>query len=575
LAALSRYDARMDEQTVNYYQANAASVALRYESVESPVAHLFPLAFSNNARVLDIGCGSGRDLAALTAQGYDAYGLEPSAGLRQAAVASHPEVSNRIADAALPHLGMPFGGAFDCVLCSAVLMHVPNTELFDAALSIRALINQHGRLLISLPLSRGDTLQENRDVNGRLFSPYAPEEITLLFERLGFQLIGRWDTGDALARAGTSWFTLLLELRNAGVLRPIDQIETILNRDRKEATYKLALFRALAEIATQETRRAVWLGNGEVGIPNIRVAELWLQYFWPIFAADEVIPQSQAEGAGGKPVKFRAALTALISTFANQGEHGGLSSWQLAWNSNRLEPQTQIHLKTALKTIAATVRDGPVTFSGGALETGTVFRYDAKAGLIVMQAELWRELSLLGHWITDAVIIRWAALTQKFAYRQGVTAGDVLPLLLARAQPQRATALARQAYQTAGVTLCTWSNKRLRQDFAVDHVIPFALWGNNDLWNLVPTNPKTNGSKSDKLPSSDLLQIRRPQLLENWEYLRCELTGPFNLQAQHLLGQPLATYGSWKDHLFSALRQSIEMTAIQRGVERWAPNNVT
>jgi SAM-dependent methyltransferase len=565
----------MDLQTVDFYETNAASVAQRYESVESPVAQLFPLAFANNARVLDIGCGSGRDLAALKAKGYDAYGLEPSTGLREAALARHPELSGRIADSALPSLGTPFDGAFDGILCSAVLMHVPDTELFDAALSIRALLNQHGRLLISLPLSRGEALLEHRDANGRLFSPYAPEEITLLFERLGFQLIGRWDSGDAMARAGTSWFTLLLELRNSGVQRPIDQIETILNRDRKEATYKLALFRALAEIATQETRRAVWLANSEVGIPIARVAELWLRYFWPIFAADAVIPQSQAEGAGGKPVKFRAALTALISAFANQGEHGGLSSWQLAWTSNRLEPHTHIHLKKALKTIAATIRDGPVTFSGGALETGPVFRYDAKAGHIVMHAELWRELSLLGHWIADAVIVRWAALTQKFAYRQGVTAGDVLPLLLARPQPQRATALARQAYQAAGVTLCTWSNKQLRQDFAVDHVIPFALWGNNDLWNLVPTDPKTNGSKSDKLPSSELLQIRRPQLLENWEYLRCEMTGPFNHQAQHLLGQPLPTHGSWKDHLFSALQQAIEITAIQRGVERWAPNRFT
>lgn len=408
----------MDQQTVNYYEANAASVALRYESVESPVAHLFQLAFSNKARVLDIGCGSGRDLAALTSKGYDAYGLEPSYGLRLAAFESHPEICDRIADAALPNLGLPFGGQFDGVLCSAVLMHVPESQIFDAALGIRALIKQHGRLLISLPLSRGDTLQEGRDGNGRLFAPYAPEEIALLFERLGFQLIGRWDTGDALAREGTSWFTLLLELRTAGTQRPIDQIETILNRDRKEATYKLALFRALAEIATQESRLAVWLSNGEVGIPIDRVSELWLQYFWPIFATSAVIPQSQKEGAGGKPVKFRRALTELITSFANQGAHGGLSSWQLAYSSNSLEVQTKAKLKKVLSTITATIRDGPVAHSGGALASGAIFRYESNAGLIVMQSDLWRELSLLGHWIGDAVILRWAALTQKFAHRQ-------------------------------------------------------------------------------------------------------------------------------------------------------------
>lgn len=35
----------------------------------------------------------------------------------------------------------------------AVLMHVPSHEIFDAAMSIRAMLNAHGRLLISLPLS--------------------------------------------------------------------------------------------------------------------------------------------------------------------------------------------------------------------------------------------------------------------------------------------------------------------------------------------------------------------------------------------------------------------------------------
>jgi SAM-dependent methyltransferase len=562
----------MDQQTADFYENNAVSVSERYESVISPVAHLFPLAFPEKARVLDIGCGSGRDMASLATQGYYAYGLEPSSGLRAMAVGNHPELSSRIAAGTLPDLMQPFGGAFDGILCSAVLMHVPDSQLFDAALNIRALLKPHGRLLLSLPLSRGETLLDQRDANGRLFTPYAPEEITLLFERLGFQLIGRWDTGDALARVGTNWYTLLLELRNSGAQRPIDQIETILNRDRKEATYKLALFRALAQIATQESRRAVWLTHGEMGVPIDRVAELWLQYFWPIVAAERVVPQSQAEGAGGKPIKFRAALTELIAKFGNQGEHAGLSSWHLAWSSNRLELKAAAQLKVVLRTIADTIRDGPVAFSGGALETGPVFRFDAKARLIVMRSDLWSELTLLGHWISDAVIVRWAALTQKFAYRQGMTAGDVLPLLLARPEPQRATALARQIYQAAGVTRCTWSDKPLRQDFAVDHVIPFALWGNNDLWNLVPADPKTNGNKSDKLPASELLQTRRPQIIESWEYLRAELVEPFDRQAQHLLGKPLTANGGWKDELFSVLREAIEMTAIQRGVERWHPH---
>lgn len=263
----------MDARTSAFYDSQAQMLADRYEGVPSPVEPYFPMAFNAGARVLDIGCGSGRDIARLLADGYDAFGIEPTSGLRGAAVAAHPELAGRLLDGSLPDRIDAFGGDFDGVLCSAVLMHVPDTELLDAALAIRAVLKPQGKVLLSLPTSRPDAGQENRDINGRLFAPYTAEEISLLFERLGFQLIHRWDTDDSFGRGGIRWFTLLLALRDTGTQRPIDQIETILNRDRKEATYKLALFRALAEVATQEARTAVWCTNGKWacrsgGLPN-------------------------------------------------------------------------------------------------------------------------------------------------------------------------------------------------------------------------------------------------------------------------------------------------------------------
>ncbi|MBZ5499769.1 MAG: hypothetical protein LAP85_25500 [Acidobacteriia bacterium] len=77
-----------------------------------------------------------------------------------------------------------------------------------------------------------------RDDRGRLFTPLVPEALELLFERLGFQRIGKWEIPDR--RPGYSWTTLLFDLRSDQQLRPIDQIEGVLNRDRKVATYKLA-----------------------------------------------------------------------------------------------------------------------------------------------------------------------------------------------------------------------------------------------------------------------------------------------------------------------------------------------
>lgn len=562
----------MDPKTLAFYTEHANEIAQRYESVVSPVERYFAQAFTPGARVLDVGCGSGRDAARLLASGYDAFGIEPVEALRLAAVTVHPELAERIGEGGLPRTGDAFGGEFDGILCSAVLMHVPDSDLLDAALAIRRLLKPGGRLLLSIPASRGDLLSGDRDPNGRLFSPYSADEISLLLERLGFTSISRWESDDALGRSGTSWTTLLLERRSGGQQRPIDQIESILNRDRKEATYKFALIRALAEIATQEARSAVWSGAGTVGVPIQRIAERWLLYYWPVLAHPDKIPQSRAEAAGGKPLKFRNALSALMEPFAQQGAHSGLTAWHLARTSDQLDTASRSCLQAALRSIAETIRSGPVTFSGSGLGAGPVFGYDTKSRLVLMPTELWREFSLLGHWIADAVVVRWAALTQQIARRQDLHAGDVLPLLLAKPEATRSVQLARSAYLDAGVSSCTWSKRSLKGTFAVDHVIPFALWGNNDLWNLVPADPKINLSKSDKLPASELLEESKPRIFASWDVLRDRLPEAFDRQAQALAGEPLPKTSAWAEKLFSRFREAIEFTALQRGVERWSVN---
>ncbi len=331
----------MDPATSAYYAEHAAEVARRYEQVPSPLAGYFATAFAAGSRVLDVGCGSGRDLTALRAAGFDAFGVEPVDALRAQAFHLHPELDGRIAAGALPAVGAPFGGNFDGVLCSAVLMHLPQAELFDAAFALRSLLRPHGRLLVSVPLSRGETLQHDRDANGRLFTPLVPEALQLLFERIGLQLLGRWDSGDALQRDGTRWSTLLFELRAAGSLRAADQIEGILNRDRKVATYKLALFRALAEIEMQEPHAVHWRAGGVVAVPLQRIAERWLLYYWPIIAAGHV-PQSQDEGAGSRnPLRFRASLTALIDAYRHAGEYGGLSAWHVDRMAGRMTAEVR------------------------------------------------------------------------------------------------------------------------------------------------------------------------------------------------------------------------------------------
>ena len=54
--------------------------------------------------------------------------------------------------ATLPELATIADKYYDGLLCSAVLMHLPEEELFDASFAIRRVLKEHGRLLLSIPL---------------------------------------------------------------------------------------------------------------------------------------------------------------------------------------------------------------------------------------------------------------------------------------------------------------------------------------------------------------------------------------------------------------------------------------
>src|SRR5690554_6583866 len=188
----------LDEQTQVYYKTHAKEVFERYKSVEqSGVAQHFASSFLPGSKILDVGAGSGRDLRQLLKLGFDAYGAEPIAELRSLAIEQYPELQGRLFEGSLPS-GVTSYQKYDGVLCSAVLMHLPHNQLFDAILALRDLLVEQGRLLISIPAARPDIDEQHRDPDGRLFNPITPEQLKLLCKRLAFDCISEHVSDDAL-----------------------------------------------------------------------------------------------------------------------------------------------------------------------------------------------------------------------------------------------------------------------------------------------------------------------------------------------------------------------------------------
>ncbi len=204
----------MDLPTITYYSKNAESIAARYESVTSSLSNSFKDAFSPRSKLLDVGCGSGRDLALLASFGHDCFGVDATPEFVALSQSLHPQLKGKVLQATLPNFSPPFGGEFDSVLCSAVLMHVTEKELEPSAVSIKRCLKKSGRLLYSVPSKRLDVVTDNRDTNGRLFIPDQSDRLQTIFERLGFSLISKWGDADSMGRDSVEWVSVLMELSN-------------------------------------------------------------------------------------------------------------------------------------------------------------------------------------------------------------------------------------------------------------------------------------------------------------------------------------------------------------------------
>ncbi len=116
----------MDGPTQSYYRRHAKELTSRYAKASTSLVDWFIPVLRPRARILDVGCGTGRDLGALLGGGFDAYGCDPSpemiAEAESTIVKMDYSTQGRLFETGLPDL-VPFDSSeFDALLCNAVLM---------------------------------------------------------------------------------------------------------------------------------------------------------------------------------------------------------------------------------------------------------------------------------------------------------------------------------------------------------------------------------------------------------------------------------------------------------------------
>lgn len=161
-------------------QQYEASDTQRYWPDEELCRFLARMKFPPSAKVLEVGCGNGRNLPAIEWAGLDAYGCDGSAEAISLAIArgsvyldSRPTLSMRLKTSLLPEI--PFeDGLFDAVIDIQCFQHLPAAHLRQSLASVHRVLKPFGKFF-SVYLT---------DVNEGIF-PDAPELLAPRVEDYG------------------------------------------------------------------------------------------------------------------------------------------------------------------------------------------------------------------------------------------------------------------------------------------------------------------------------------------------------------------------------------------------------
>ena len=167
-------------KNIEYYNKNADSF---FEgSVGADMSHdrdMFVSYLSDKARILDAGCGSGRDSKAFLDAGYDVVSFDASLEMcKRATKHIGREVLNmRFED-------MTFANEFDGIWASASLLHVPMDELTGVMRKMHNALKPSGVMYASFKY--GDGTKQRGE---RMFSDFNEKSVVPLFEGAGFRIL--------------------------------------------------------------------------------------------------------------------------------------------------------------------------------------------------------------------------------------------------------------------------------------------------------------------------------------------------------------------------------------------------
>jgi hypothetical protein len=360
-------------------------------------------------------------------------------------------------------------------------------------------------------------------------------------------------------------------------------ISKIIERESKTTTYKFALLRGVIDII-QDNSPYIFRSGAKVHLPIGLLIEKWLLYYYPILESETLIPQINGEAN----LSFEPQMKKIISAYR---PIGGLSAFYNDLKSKGIPKSLQQDFLALVKKLRDTITRMPMRHIGRSISNDhySIFNFESGRtrknvdhvdleflisdfGTFSIPNAYYEAFKVLGSFINgeDSIIFKWAQFSVN-ASRESLSIEKVVNEVLRGPITERDIIASKRIYKDIlneeGQVHCVWTGKTT-SSYDVDHVIPFSIWKNNDLWNLLPSEPKINNIKRDKIPSPDLVEKRSDYILHYWELLNTRQSNRFKKEMQvSLLGNK--PFSAWKETGIKQLQSCCTYLISNRGFEEW------
>lgn len=189
--------------TSSYYRVNATSYC--EETVDYDLLDIYPQFLEHlpdNAHILDLGCGAGRDSKAFLNAGYIVTAMDASRDVAAYAeeIIGQPVLVNRFQE-------MSFCDQFDGVWASASLLHCTREQITDVLHRVGQSLKSNGVAYMSFKW--GD--EETFDDRGRYFNNYTLESLHKLIGNIAcLEIIKEWTENKLLREDKQKWVNVLV-----------------------------------------------------------------------------------------------------------------------------------------------------------------------------------------------------------------------------------------------------------------------------------------------------------------------------------------------------------------------------